>query len=197
LPTRILLAISQGVRSYWWLILLALAALALALRRVLSDASARPAIDRIKLRAAFFGQIELKKEVSRLTRTLALLISGGIAIIQALELSSAVLANAVLKAEVAGCRERINKGESLSACLKQSPWFAGFCADIIAIGEETGTLEKSLLRVAEDYERDTEYSLTMFSKMIEPAVILVMGLVVGFIVISMLLPIFQVNLAAG
>ncbi|MBU1125411.1 MAG: type II secretion system F family protein, partial [Candidatus Omnitrophica bacterium] len=106
-----------------------------------------------------------------------------------------VLENAVLRKEILSCREKITQGESLSGTLRGSKYFPHLVVNIIAIGEETGALEGSLLRIADEYEKETQRVVSTMVKMIEPVIILIMGTVVGFIVLSMLLPIFQINLS--
>jgi type II secretory pathway component PulF len=127
---------------------------------------------------------------------LSLLASSGIPIVQALDVSLSGLSNRVLAQEVEKFKEEIAGGNSLSHCLRHSKTFPAFVTNIVAIGEETGTLEKSLLRIADDYEREADRALKSLTRLLEPVIILVMGLIVGFMVLSMLLPIFQINLIA-
>jgi type II secretory pathway component PulF len=151
-------------------------------------------LDNFKLKLAILGNLTLKSEISRLSRTLALLLSSGIAIVPSLEVSSSVLENSVLKSEIAGFKNDISAGINLSTAFKKSKFFPEFVTSLITIGEQTGALDKSLLRIADDYEKEVDRTLKALTRMLEPIIILVMGLLVGFIVLSMLLPIFQINL---
>lgn len=196
LPTRILISLSGFLRSYWWFILALTIIAVFLLRRLSKNPRQKVLLDALKLKTAVFGTIILKTEVSRLMRTLSLLLSSGIPIIYSLDVSISVLENSVLKSELQGFKEQIKSGSSLSRCLKESKIFPGFVTNIVAVGEETGSLDKSLMNIAQDYERDVDRSLKALSRLLEPVIILVMGLVVGFIVVSMLLPIFQINLIA-
>lgn len=196
LPTRILIDFSGFLRAYWWVILAVLLAGIFAIQRALRSAPARLALDRFKLKFGLTGKIILQTQLSRLMRTMALLLSGGIAVVEAMDISSTVLTNQVLLREMRAFKDRINKGESFSACLRGSSVFPAYVTNIISVGEETGSLEKSMLRIAEDYELDVDRTVKTMTRLLEPAIILVMGLVVGFIVLSMLLPIFQINLIA-
>jgi type II secretory pathway component PulF len=167
---------------------------AFLLRRVYHRPQGRISIDKLKLRIPIIGKIALKTEISRLTRTLSLLISSGIPVLHALDISISVLENQVLKSEVGKFKDQIAAGSSLSKCLSGSKLFPLLVTNIVTVGEETGTLEKSLMRIADNYEKEVDRSLKSFTQLLEPFIILVMGLIVGFIVLSMLLPIFQINL---
>jgi type II secretory pathway component PulF len=194
LPTQILIGISDGLRRDWWIILAVVCVCVFAVRRLQRLPQSRLALDRFKLKLAVFGEIILKTDISRLTRTLSLLLSSGMPIVSSLDISSTILQNQVLRDQVLKFKDEISSGSSLSHCLRGVKWFPAFVTNIVAVGEETGTLEKSLLRVAENYEKDVDRTLRTFTRLLEPAIILAIGLVVGFIVLAMLLPIFQINL---
>ncbi|MBM3250051.1 MAG: type II secretion system F family protein [Candidatus Omnitrophica bacterium] len=194
LPTKILIGISGTLRSYWWLILIILATAAFLFRRALRSPEGKLAWDAFKLKTPVWGQISLKTEISRMMRTLSLLLSSGVAIVSSLDIASAVLENQVLKDEMRKFKDEISKGASFSRCLNDSKAFPVFVTDIVKVGEETGSLEKALMRIADDYGRDVDQSLKNLSRLLEPVIIVIMGLIVGYIVLSMLLPIFQINL---
>lgn len=194
LATQIIIGVSGLLRHYWWLIFAICGVFVFSLERLRSNPQGRLYWDKIKLRLAIFGPIILKAQISRLMRTLSLMLSSGMPITPALEISTSILENEVLKVEVQKFKEEITSGASLSHCLKNSQFFPEFTTNIIAIGEETGDLDKSLIRIADDYEKEIDRSLKTLTRLLEPIIILVMGLVVGFIVLSMLLPIFQINL---
>jgi type II secretory pathway component PulF len=193
-PTKILISISSFLNHYWWLILICLSLFWLTLQRYYKSMQGKFTLDNFKLKLAILGNLTLKSEISRLSRTLALLLSSGIAIVPSLEVSSSVLENSVLKSEIAGFKNDISAGINLSTAFKKSKFFPEFVTSLITIGEQTGALDKSLLRIADDYEKEVDRTLKALTRMLEPIIILVMGLLVGFIVLSMLLPIFQINL---
>ncbi len=194
LPTRMLIGVSNLLREYGWIIIGGIFICVFFLRRMYKSPKGRLSWDSFRLKMAFFGPVNLKAQVSRLMRTLSLLLSSGIAITPALEISASVLDNQVLKSEVLKFKEQISSGSSLYEAFKGSKYFPGLVTNIISVGEETGSLDKSLMRLAQDYEREVSRTLKDFIRLLEPVIILVMGLLVGFIVISMLLPIFQINL---
>ena len=148
------------------------------------------------MKIPLIGEIVLKSEIARLSRTLSLLISSGLAVVSGLNVTIAVIGNQILKNELEKFKEQITGGVSFSKCLNGSKLFPSFVTNIVAVGEEGGSLEKSLTRVGYEYEKDVDRSLKAISRLIEPVIILIMGIVVGFIVLSMLLPIFQINLIA-
>ncbi len=194
LPTRILIMISDALRNSWWIIIIFIFLGIFLGRRAYLKPNGKFLWDGFKLKIPFYGQITLKTEISRLMRTFSLLLSSGITLVPSMDISSSVLGNQVLKIEVQNLKEDISKGSNLSAVFKKSKFFPEFVTNIVAIGEETGALEKSLSRIAEEYEKDVDRSLKTLAQMLEPMIILGVGLVVGFIVLSMLLPIFQLNL---
>lgn len=193
LPTRILISISGFICNYWWLIILIVFSSVFLFKRTQSFWQGNILLDKLKLKIVFFGKIILKTEISRFTRVLSLLFSSGVPASSAFEISASILDNQVLKQEVEKFKERITQGVNLSTCFKDSEFFPEFVIGITAVGEETGALDKSLLRIANEYEKDVAENMRTVMQMLEPVIILGVGLVVGFIVLAMLLPIFQIN----
>ncbi len=194
LPTRILINLSGFLRHYWWLTLAIIFISMFLLRRLSHKPQGKIQLDKLKLRLPVWGEVVLKTEISRLMRTLSLLLSSGVSIVYALDIATSIAENQILKVEVQKFKGQINSGSSFSNCLKDSNLFPTFVTNIVSVGEESGTLEKSLWRIADDYEGQVDRSLKTLTRLLEPVIILVMGLIVGFIVLSMLLPIFQINL---
>lgn len=193
LPTRILIVISDFLRNYILFLVVLIIAAVFLLKKIYRSPQGRLSLDKFKLKISILGQIILKTEISRLTRSLSLLISSGIPITLALEISTSSLGNKVLITETEKFKEQIKNGASFSYTLENSKIFPEFVRQIIIIGEETGSLDKSLASIAEEYEKEVDRSLKTFARLLEPIIILVIGLVVGFIVLSMLLPIFEIN----
>jgi general secretion pathway protein F len=194
LPTRVLVGFSGFISAWWWLLLAAgAAAVIAAIRFYLSDRG-RLLVDEYILRLPFWGEVALKSEVARFMRTLSLLLSSGQAITLSLEISSSVLENSILKREIRGFKDQVIAGTSLSQAVAGSRYMPRMAVNVISIGEEAGSLDKSLSRIASEYEKECDRTMKAAVRLLEPSVILVMGLVVGFIVIAMLLPIFQINL---
>jgi type II secretory pathway component PulF len=194
LPTKILISSSEFLRSFGWMILVAIFVFIFLLRRFYLTIQGKISIDNLKLKTFLLGQIILKTEISRLSRTLSLLLSSGVPITQSLEISKAVLDNEILKLEIKKLKDGVAGGLSLSKCMQGSKLFPPFVTSLIATAEEGGAIDRSLLRIADEYEKEVDRALKLLIRMLEPCIILVMGCIVGFIVISMLLPIFEINL---
>ncbi|MBF0485089.1 MAG: type II secretion system F family protein [Candidatus Omnitrophica bacterium] len=194
LPTQILVNASIFWQKFWPLVIVLTALAVFSFNRWRTTPAGKPAWDTFRLRIPLFGEIILKTEISRLMQTLSLLIAAGMEIIQSLDIASSVLDNEMLKKELSGFREKIRMGASLSSCLIDSGIFPGLVTSVIAVGEETGTMEVAFKRIADEYEKDVERTLKTLTQLLEPMIILVMGLIVGFIVLAMLLPIFQINM---
>ncbi|MDD5584732.1 MAG: type II secretion system F family protein [Candidatus Omnitrophica bacterium] len=192
--TRMLLGISGVLTNYWWLFCAGIFTVIFVLRRFCRSSQGKSTVDAIKLKIPVIGEIFLKTDVGRFAQTLSLLIGSGIPVVTALEVSTQLVANGLLKSELQKFKVQITTGASFSQCLSESKLFPAFVANIVHVGEEGGSLEKSLLRIGDEYEKEVDRFLKTFTRLLEPVIIVIMGLVVGFIVLAMLLPILQINL---
>lgn len=193
LPTRILLFLSAYLRKFWLWILLGFAVLILLLKGQAKAKAGSVFFSMLKLRLPVFGKFILKVELARFSRTLELLIKAGIPILKAIELTSPVLQNELIKERLLHSYKELEQGGSFGRSLKKSKLFPAFMTNLIIVGEESGKLEGALAEAANSYERDIEETIKVLTSVLEPLMILVMGLIVGFIVIAMLLPVFQIN----
>ena len=194
LPTRILISVSFWLRQWWvWVLLVLVIAL---LRKELKAEAARIPLSRLKLKTPLLGKLTLKSELSRFSRTLELLLKSGIPILKALEVAIPVVNNEVLREKLRFSYKELEQGGSFGRSLRASKVFPLFMCNLIAVGEESGKLGDALVEVAASYERDTEEALKVMMNLLEPLMILAMGLIVGFIVVAMLLPIFEINVIA-
>jgi type II secretory pathway component PulF len=150
-------------------------------------------IDKQKVRLPILGDLIKKVEVARFSRTLGTLIRSGVPILQSITLVKDIIGNRVIAASMDDIREKVQKGDRLSKPLSSSGYFPSLAIQMITVGEETGRLDEMLLKVAEHYEKIVRSSVKRFIGLLEPAMILIMGLLVGFIVISMLMAIFSIN----
>lgn len=197
IPTQIVVAVSFAIVHYFWIFILFIAGGFFLIKRNLKTTGGRDFIDRLNLSLPLLGPFVIKQHIVQFSRTLALLLGSGIPIVSALELVSDTLTNRLIKTEAAFMAKSIAKGDSLSDSMRQSKYFPPFVANIMSVAEESGTLEASLSRIANSFERDAENTIKTFTITLEPVLILFIGLIVGFIVVSMLLPIFQINLILG
>ncbi|MCM8780832.1 MAG: type II secretion system F family protein [Candidatus Omnitrophica bacterium] len=197
LPTRMVIAVSGFFSRWWWLLGAVAFLLIFLLKRTSSTKQGKVFWDRFKIRLPILGDILFKSEISLMMRTLSLLLSSGITMVSSLDISNSVIRNQFISGQIKDFKAKISDGRSLSACLKDSGIFSELVVNIINTGEESGRLDNALVTIANDYERQVERSLKNLIQILEPVIILVLGLIVGFIVLSMLLPIFQMSFTVG
>lgn len=197
LMTVVLIAASDFMRNYWFLVLLGIAALALGLRRWVATERGRYQFDQGLLKIPVVGELLLKRDVARFTRTLGALLRNGVPILDALEIASQVLTNSVIRRDLEGVPESVTQGGGMAPSLRESKLFPPVVTNMVAIGEETGNLPDVLTKVATSYESEVDRQMKALTSIIEPVIILVLGVVVAFIVIAMLLPIFELDPTAG
>jgi type II secretion system protein F len=196
LPTRILIEVSRWLGSYGWLLVLGAAGGAVLVRRSTRSPGGRLVIDRTKLRLPLWGSLIKRVELARFARTLATLLSHGVPILPAMQVAVQATGNELLRRELQHIGEQLRGGTTLSQGMRRGRLFPALVIHMVAVGEEAGALERSLLKIADTYEREVDRLIRMVTSLVEPVMILLVGSVVGFIVISMLLPIFQIDLLA-
>ena len=193
LPTLILIGLSSFLKSFWWLLFIVLIGSIVLIRKLIKTPKGRYIWDGLKLRSPVIGPISIKMSMSRFGRTLGSLLQSGVILLPALKIVRNIVSNTLITEVIDNAMEEIEKGKSLAAPLSGSRWFPPIAVQIISVGEQSGELEKMLNKIADIYERETESEIMALTSMLEPVMILGMGLVVGFIVISILLPIFEMN----
>ncbi|MBX9599838.1 MAG: type II secretion system F family protein [Bryobacteraceae bacterium] len=190
-PTLILIAIGTTARSYIVIGFLLLVAGALSFRWWSRTSNGRERVDRIKLRLPVFGPTWIKYQVAQFSRVLSTLLIGGIPLMQALETAAESLGNVLLEKTLARASERVREGQPLSSALRETGVFPSLALDMIEVGESTGALPAMLNSVAEFYEEDVNTTVTATLSLIEPAIMIFMGVFVAFVLISLYLPIFS------
>ena len=193
LPTRMLIAASSFFKQFWWLLLLILAATAITIRWHIGTATGKRRWDLIKLVFPGLRDLTIKTASARFGRTLASLLQSGVPLITSLQIVKNIVDNVLLAELIEEACEELEKGKSLSHFLQGNRWFPPMLVQMIAVGEQSGSLDKMLAKAADSYEKEVESKILALTSMIEPVMILSMGLVVSFIVISILLPIFEMN----
>lgn len=193
-PTRIVLAVSGFFADHWMWLAFTAAAAAYLLRRYATTARGRMTLDRAVLSLPLAGQFARDTDIVRFARTLSLLIGAGVAVERALDLAGQTLANRHLRAAVlAAVDGAVRQGATVAAGFRRSREIPEFVTSMVAVGEETGRIDEALNEVAAFYQRELDRDLRIATALLEPALILMVGLVVGFIIFAMLLPIFQVG----
>jgi general secretion pathway protein F len=193
LPTMILISVSNFMSRFWWVLVGGFIAMALWLRRILRSEAGALAWDRLKLKIPLAGNLHRKMAISRWSRTLGTLLSGGLPLLQALEISQGVVENRLLSQALAEARESIRGGEEMALSLKQSALFPSAVLEMVSVGEKSGELGKMLEKVALTLENEAEADLRSLVSLLEPVMILIMGVGVGFIALSVLLPILEMS----
>ncbi|MFH1360031.1 MAG: type II secretion system F family protein [Candidatus Omnitrophota bacterium] len=196
LATQILINLSNLIRRGWPVISVVLIVGLVSVSRWAKSKSGRVLLSRLKLRLPLLGDIISKSEIVRFSRTLELLIKSGVPLVRALTISIPTLNNGFIQEGLLPCREDLEKGLSLGESLRKTDLFPVLVCDMIKIGEESGSLEESLGDVADSYEQEANEKIRTVTALLEPVMILIVGSVVGFMVIAMLLPIFQMDILA-
>lgn len=191
--TQLLIFVSRTLSGYWWLVLILLGATLFGFRRWKRGAKGRLKWDTFRLKAPIFGRLNLLVSVARFSRTLATLLASGVPLLRAMEIGSNVLENAQLQGVIGEAIGSIREGESIAEPLKRSKVFPPMVTHMIAIGERSGQLEAMLENVARAYESDVETRVAALTSLLEPLMIVVLGVAVGFIVMSILMPLMQMN----
>jgi general secretion pathway protein F len=194
LITIVLISVSNFLKSFWWLILILLAALIAVFRYVTTSTEAGKRLwDNVKLKIPVLGQINRKIAIARFSRTLATLLQSGVPLLQAMEIVRNVVNNIIIGETISKAGKDVEEGKELSGPLTQSGIFPPLVTEMIAVGEQSGKLEAMLNRIATAYETEAQADIMVMTSLLEPLMIVVMALVVAFIVISILLPIFEMS----
>lgn len=192
-PTQVLIFVSDLFKDWWWAGALGIAAVSFAIERVYRTDKGRMFIDRNVLRIPILGDLLRKQAVSRFTRTLSTLLQSGVPAVQSLEITRTVVGNRVLADATEHIRVKILEGTDISTPLKATGVFPPVVSYMVAVGEQSGELEQMLDRVAIAYDEEIDVATERMTSVIEPIMIVVLALVVGYIVISIVLPILQIG----
>lgn len=193
LPMAILSALSSFLSQFWWLVVALIIAASFYFKRFLESEQGRLKWDRWLLRIPLLGIVLRKIEVSRFSRTLGTLLHGGVPLLQSMTIVREIIGNQSIARTIEPIRNGIKKGEGMAQPMKQSGAFPPLALHLIEVGEESGKLDIMLTQVAEVYDSDVRNSIKNLIAFFEPALILLMGIIIGTIVVSMLMAIFSIN----
>ncbi len=192
--TVFLIVVSGFLKTFWWIIALILLAAIFGLRYAIQKTEqGRHQWDRFKLKVPLLGGLNGKIAVARFSRTLGTLLQSSVPLLAALEIAKNVVNNTILAEQISLAAKAVEEGQSLSSPLSRNGFFPPIAVEMMTVGEQSGKMEEMLFRIADAYEREVEANVLLVTSLLEPAMILVMGAVVGFIVVSILLPIFEMN----
>ena len=193
LPTRLVIEISSILANIWPLVLIVGVLVVLFGLRLLKNKTVRLAFDKLCLYIPVAGGLIIKSQLAQLMRTLGILLSHGVNVLSALSIAGDTLSNKFIAEQVHKAYDGVSGGKKLHECFSNSQVFSPTVLGVMAVGQESGTLPQMFIRVSEQYEQQTERQIKALTSMIEPVMILVMGSIVGFVVVSMLMPIFKVS----
>ncbi len=193
LPTRVLMLISSTIRSYLLLVILAVLLLGVLFYAVSQTRGGRRVLDTLKLRMPLFGSLIRKSIMARTCRTLSVLLNAGIPLIEAMETVSKVSGNSVIESAMADATQRMRDGGTIAETLRATGHFPGMITQLVATGEESGTLPTMLARAATYYEQQVDQAVATLSSLIEPIMIVVMGAIAGSVIFALYLPIFSIG----
>jgi type IV pilus assembly protein PilC len=197
LPTKVVMAISYFLRTYWFVWIPGLALSVWGFLRWLRTPRGKAWWDRAKLRLPVFGPVIQKTLLARFARTLGTLLGAGVPLLQAFDVTSKAVDNVVVEEAIRKVRASIREGESIALPLSQVELFPPMVVQMVKVGEEAGNLDEMLVKVADFYDTEVEAAVAALASTLEPAMIVFMGFVVGAMVISLYMPIFQLAAKAG
>jgi general secretion pathway protein F len=192
-PTILLIAFSDFLKQFGWVLILLAVALGIAIKYVISLPKGRRIWDHLRLRLPGIRDLNIKIGSARFGRTLSSLLGSGVPLIASLRIVQNILNNTLMTEVIEEACAELEKGKALSQILKSSPWFPPMLVQMIAVGEQSGSLESMLDKAAHNYEREVEAKIATLTAMIEPVMIILMGGTVLFVVVSIMLPIFEMN----
>lgn len=197
LPTRIVQGVAWFAGSYWWLIMIAVGGAGYAASRLLAQPASRLVIDRAMLRVPVIGSALRDVAVARFTRTLGTLTAAGLPVVGALRVARDVLGNRALRDSIDDVCEKVAAGRTIAEPLEQSGFFPPLLVQIVGLGEQTGRLDEMLDQAASAFEDKTEQSIKILTTVIPPALIIMLACIVGFVVLSILLPLIELQESIG
>jgi type II secretory pathway component PulF len=190
-PTKMLIATSNMFTNWWWLMGLVVIAIFVLYKRFQSSAAGARKMDEWRMKAPVFGQVVRVNLFGQFCRTLGTLLQNGVPVLTALKITEQVMSNRLIKEAIAKTREAVTDGKTLAQPLAQSKLFPQLMVDLVRIGEETGDVPGSLNNLADTYENELQIALRVMSDLIGPVLIIVMAILVGFLLLSIFLPLFR------
>lgn len=193
MSTRLVMRLSDIVQNYWWAVLLATACGVLLFNRYTATPAGRLRYDKWKLSLPVFGKLVQEIQVARFARTLGTMLNSGVPLLKALDIVRSLATSSVVAEALASVQTEVSEGKGLAGPLGQSGVFPPMALQMVAVGEETGRLDDMLLIVGDHFDREVSNTVSRLMSLLEPAMLLIMGLVAGFIVIAMMSAVFSVN----
>jgi type IV pilus assembly protein PilC len=197
LPTRIVMGMSDFLKTFWWVLGLGIAGIVTAIKRYYRTPAGRLKIDGMLLRAPVLGSILRRSAIARFTRTLGTMMTSGVPILTALDITARTAGNMVIEKAIIAVKDSIGEGETIAAPLREAGVFPPMVVQMISVGEETGALDKMLEKIAIFYDEEVDVAVDTLTSIIEPVMIVVMGGIVGGMVVAMYMPMFKLIQVVG
>jgi len=192
-PTKFLVACGDFMQYRWWLLLLIVNCIIITIKLLSKSANVKRVMDRVVLKTPLVGDLVVKVAVARFARTLGTLITSGVPILQALKITKETIGNEVIQNAVQKVHDSIKEGDTIAAPLDEAKVFPTMVVNMIDVGEETGSLDAMLMKVADIYDAEVEAAVDAMLALLEPVIIIVLGGIIGFIVVALYLPIFSLG----
>ncbi|MDY6904777.1 MAG: type II secretion system inner membrane protein GspF [Thermodesulfobacteriota bacterium] len=196
-PTRFIIAVSDFLKAYWWLLLISLIAIYIAFKRIRKTPRGIYTTDHLLLMLPGISTLARKVAVARFSGTLGSLLENGIPMLTALDIVKNIAGNVIISDAIQEAAEKVEKGMGLGVSLEETDQFPHLSVQMIKVGEQSGDLEDMLKRTADVFENEVETTLVGLTSLLEPLIVVLMGVVIGFIVLSIILPIFEINQLVG
>jgi len=192
-PTILLITISDFIKTYWWIIIILFAGCMFSFKGLKRTKKGKHLVDKITLLLPGIGSISIKIAVARLARTLGSLLENGVSMLAALEIVKKVTGNLLISDLIENAAEEVGKGQGLTLALSATKLLPDLFIQMVKVGEQSGELEAMLKKIADVFDNEVESRVLTATALLEPVMIIVMGVIVGFVVLSILLPIFEMN----
>jgi type IV pilus assembly protein PilC len=196
-PTQLVIDISNIFTSYWWAMLVSIGAVVFGIKKYYSTSAGRMAIDKLLLKTPVFGDLIRKASVAKFTRTLGTLLASGVPLLDGMTICAKTAGNKVIEETLVNARVSISGGKTIADPLAASGVFPKMVTHMIAVGESTGALDAMLGKIADFYEDEVDQAVASLTSLLEPIMMVFLGIVIGFIVVAMYLPIFKMSDAIG
>ncbi|MDP9132823.1 MAG: type II secretion system F family protein, partial [Nitrospirota bacterium] len=195
--TQFVIDVSNVFTSYWYVMIGSIVAVVFGIKKYYATSQGRMAIDKFLLKTPVFGDLIRKASVAKFTRTLGTLLSSGVPLLDGLTICAKTAGNKVIEETLVNARVSISGGKTIADPLAASQVFPKMVTHMIAVGESTGALDAMLGKIADFYEDEVDQAVTSLTSLLEPIMMVFLGIVIGFIVIAMYLPIFKMSEAIG
>ena len=196
-PTKILITVTETMKGSWWIVILVIVAVICAITTALKNRRFKVFFDSLLLNLPVAGELNRKLQLARFARTLGSLLNGGVRILTAIQTTKGTTNNIAFADDICGLEERILKGSTLAEAIVSQKYFSEIASNMVAVGEETGALPEMLLELADMYDNESESAIGSMTTLLGPLMIVVLGLIIGFVVLAILMPIFETSTMVG